>query len=36
MGHFNLMLHRDCVWEVLNELGKHGYVEFEDLNANNQ
>jgi len=35
MGHYNLVMPRESVWEILNELGELGELQFEDLNKKN-
>ena len=34
MGYYNLILPHESVWEILNELGELGVLQFVDLNAN--
>jgi len=30
MGYYNLIMPRESAWEILNELGKKGRIQFED------
>jgi len=30
MGYYNLIMPRESAWEILNELGSRGNIQFED------
>jgi len=34
MSYYDLCMPRESAWEIMNELGQHGALEFEDLNEN--
>ena len=36
MAYYNLVMPRESVWEILNELGSKNNIQFKDMNENHQ